>query len=81
MIRPEAIDLLEAPVAGANVFPATVEVVTYLGSTSELIVRLTNSETVIVTKPASTAAPSHWTAGQRVFVRIDPASAVGIAPM
>jgi putative spermidine/putrescine transport system ATP-binding protein len=81
MIRPEAIELLDAPAAGANVFPATVEVVTYLGSTSELILRLTDSETVIVTKPASAVAPHHWTPGQRVFVRVDPASAVGIAPM
>jgi putative spermidine/putrescine transport system ATP-binding protein len=81
MIRPEAIELLDAPTPGANVFPATVEVVTYLGSTSELIVRLTSSETVIVTKPASAAAPYHWTPGRKLFIRVDPASAVGIAPM
>ena len=81
MIRPEAIELLDASAPGANVFPATVEVVTYLGSTSELILRLTSSETVIVTKPASAAAPQHWAPGQRIFIRVDPASAVGIAPM
>ena len=82
MIRPEAIELLDAPAAGVNVFPATVEVVTYLGSTSELILRLTSSETVIVTKPASAAAAlQHWTPGQSLFIRVDPASAVGIAPM
>ena len=80
MIRPEAIELLDAPAKGANVFPATVEVVTYLGSTSELILRLTSSETVIVTKPACAAAPQHWTPGQSLFIRVDPASAVGIAP-
>ena len=71
----------DAPAKGANVFPATIEVVTYLGSTSELILRLTSSETVIVTKPASAAAPQHWTPGQSLFIRVDPASAVGIAPM
>ena len=81
MIRPEAIELLDAPAAGVNVFPATLEVVTYLGSISELILRLTSSETVIVTKPASAAAPQHWTPGQKLFIRVDPASAVGIAPM
>ena len=81
MIRPEAIELLDAPAAGVNVFPATVEVVTYLGSTSELILRLTSSETVIVTKSASAAAPQHWTPGQSLFIRVDPASAVGIARM
>ncbi|HWZ71324.1 MAG TPA: TOBE domain-containing protein, partial [Casimicrobiaceae bacterium] len=81
MIRPEAIELLDAPAAGVNVFPATVEVVTYLGSTSELILRLTRSETVIATKPASAATPQHWTPGQSLFIRVDPASAVGIAPM
>jgi putative spermidine/putrescine transport system ATP-binding protein len=81
MIRPEAIELLDAPAAGANVFPATVEVVTYLGSTSELILRLTSSETIIVTKPASAAAPHHWTPGQHLYIRVDPASAVGIAPV
>jgi ABC-type Fe3+/spermidine/putrescine transport system ATPase subunit len=81
MIRPEAIELLDAAAAGANVFPATVEVVTYLGSTSELILRLTDCETVIVTKHASSVAPHHWMPGQHVFVRVDPASAVGMAPM
>jgi len=81
MIRPEAIELLDAPAAGVNVFPATVEVVTYLGSTSELILRLTRSETVIATKPASAATPQHWTPGQSLFIRVDPASAVGIAPI
>jgi ABC-type Fe3+/spermidine/putrescine transport system ATPase subunit len=81
MIRPEAIELLDAPAAGANVFPATVEVVTYLGSTSELTLRLNGSETVIVTKPATAAAPQHWTPGQSLFIRVDPASAVGIASM
>jgi len=81
MIRPEAIELLDAPAPGTNVFPATVEVVTYLGSTSELILRLTISETVIVTKPASTAAPRNWAAGQNAYIRIDPLSVVGIAPI
>src|SRR3984893_14322908 len=81
MIRPEAIELLDAPAKGANVFPATIEVVTYLGSTSELILRLTDSETVIVTKPASAVAPHHWTPSTRVFVLVNPASAVGIAPI
>jgi putative spermidine/putrescine transport system ATP-binding protein len=81
MIRPEAIELLDAPAPGANVFPATVEVVTYLGSTSELILRLTSSETVIVTKPASAAAPRGWALGQNLYIRVDPASAVGIAPI
>jgi putative spermidine/putrescine transport system ATP-binding protein len=81
MIRPEAIELLDAPAPGANVFPATVEVVTYLGSASELILRLTSSETVIVTKPASAAEPRHWAPGQNLYIRVDPASAVGIAPM
>jgi putative spermidine/putrescine transport system ATP-binding protein len=81
MIRPEAIELLDAPTPGANVFPATVEVVTYLGSTSELILRLTSSETVIVTKPASAAAPRNWAPGQNVYIRVDPSSAVGIAPV
>ncbi len=80
MIRPEAVELLDAPAPGANVFPATVEVVTYLGSTSELILRLTDSETIMVTKPASTAAPRAWAPGQKLYVRVDPACAVGIAP-
>jgi len=81
MIRPEAIELLDVPAPGPNVFPATVEVVTYLGSTSELILRLTSSETVMVTKPASAAAPRSWAQGQHVYIRVDPACAVGIAPI
>jgi putative spermidine/putrescine transport system ATP-binding protein len=80
MIRPEAIELLDAPAPGANVFPATVEVVTYLGSTSELTLRLAGSESIIVTKPASATAPHNWAPGQHLYVRIDPSSAVGIAP-
>jgi iron(III) transport system ATP-binding protein len=80
MIRPEAIELLDAPAPGTNVFPVTVEVVTYLGSTSELNLRLTSSETIIVTKPASAAAPHRWAAGQKLYIHIDPASAVAIAP-
>jgi putative spermidine/putrescine transport system ATP-binding protein len=80
MIRPEAIELLDAPVAGANVFPATVEVVTYLGSTSELTLRLAANETITVTKPSSSAVPRNWAPGQHLYVRIDPSSAVAIAP-
>ena len=81
MIRPEAIEVLEAAASGPNVLPATIEVVTYLGSTSELIVRLTGNETLIVTMSSnqSVAAPREWTAGQRLCIRIDPVSAVGIA--
>ncbi len=108
MIRPEAIELLDTPMAGdlvaatmpgallnaaalgdliaapvpgakANVFPAVVEVVTYLGSTSELVLRLNSRDTVMVTQPASAAEPHRWTVGQHVHVRIDPASAVGVA--
>ena len=78
MIRPETIEVLDPSVAGPNVFPATLEVVTYLGSASELTVRLTASETLIVTQPSSPAAPRNWTAGQSLAVRIDPESAVGI---
>jgi putative spermidine/putrescine transport system ATP-binding protein len=80
MIRPEAVEILDMPTSGVNVFPATVEVVTYLGSISELVLRLTSGETVIVTKPASAAAPHNWAPGQQVYIRVDPASVVGIAP-
>ena len=80
MVRPEAVEILDRPTSGLNVFPATVEVVTYLGSISELVLRLTKSETVIATEPAGAAAPRHWTPGQQVTIRVDPASAVGIAP-
>jgi hypothetical protein len=34
-----------------------------------------------VTKPANAAAPQHWTPGQHLYIRVDPASAVGIAPV
>jgi ABC-type Fe3+/spermidine/putrescine transport system ATPase subunit len=82
MIRPESISVLEATASGPNVLPATVEVVTYLGSTSELILRLTSEETVMVSQPSGPGAdaPRHFTAGQRLCIRIDPASAVGIVP-
>jgi putative spermidine/putrescine transport system ATP-binding protein len=79
MIRPEAIEILDRPTSGVNVFPATVEVVTYLGSVSELVLRLTQSETMLVTKPADAAVPRQWAVGQQVHIRVDPASAVGIA--
>jgi putative spermidine/putrescine transport system ATP-binding protein len=81
MIRPEAIDVLDAPDAGDNVFPASVEVVTYLGSTSELTLRLASNETLMVTMPSSRSASAsrEWMSGQRLHVRVDPAFAVGIA--
>ncbi len=78
MIRPEAIEVLDASTTGENVFPATLEVVTYLGSASELTVRLAQSETLIVTQPSSPSAPRRWTAGPGLAIRIDPESAVGI---
>jgi ABC-type Fe3+/spermidine/putrescine transport system ATPase subunit len=82
MIRPEAIEVLSAPTTGPNVLEATVQVVTYLGSTSELVLRLASEETVLVSRPSSTndAAPREFAAGQRLSIRIDPASAVAIAP-
>ena len=81
MIRPEAIEVLEAPASGPNVLDATVQVVTYLGSTSELVLRLESEETVTVSRPSSTNSPSprEFAAGQRLSIRIDPASAIAIA--
>ncbi|HTS21000.1 MAG TPA: ABC transporter ATP-binding protein [Casimicrobiaceae bacterium] len=82
MIRPEAIELLDAPSSGQNVLRGTVEVVTYLGSTSELIVRLASNDIVTVTKASSpgSGSPRSFAAGQSLLMRIDPASAVGIVP-
>jgi len=81
MIRPEAIELLDAAASGPNILPAKVEVVTYLGSASELILRLTSEETVLVSQPVvSGVASRSYTAGQNLCIRIDPASAIGIVP-
>jgi putative spermidine/putrescine transport system ATP-binding protein len=81
MIRPEAIEVLEALASGPNVLDATVQVVTYLGSTSELVLRLASEETVMVSLSSSTnaASPREFAAGQRLSLRIDPASAIAIA--
>jgi len=78
MIRPETIEVLDPSATGTNVFPAILEVVTYLGSASELAVRLAEGDTLLVTQPSSPAAARRWTAGQRLSIRIDPESAVGI---
>ena len=82
MIRPEAIEVLDAGASGPNVLEATVQVVTYLGSTSELVLRLASDETVLVSRPSAQteASPREFAAGQRLSIRIDPASAVAIAP-
>jgi putative spermidine/putrescine transport system ATP-binding protein len=83
MIRPEAIEVLDAPAAaGPNVLAATVQVVTYLGAMSELILRLPSDETVIVTQPSNGNgdAPRSFAAGQSLSIRIDPRSAIGIVP-
>jgi spermidine/putrescine ABC transporter ATP-binding subunit len=78
MIRPEAIEVVDASASGPNVLPATVEVVTYLGSTSELTLRLEGNETVLVTQPSNNDSQRSYRVGQSLCVRIDPASAVGI---
>jgi putative spermidine/putrescine transport system ATP-binding protein len=81
MIRPESIDVLEAPGLGDNVFAADVEVVTYLGPTSELTLRLASNETVMATMPSGRADTrvERWSRGQHVHVHIDPGSAVVVA--
>ena len=78
MIRPETIAVLAAGATGRNVFPATIEVVTYLGATSEFTVRLAGGEALVVTTPSSTATPRNWTAGEPLSIRIDPECAIGI---
>ena len=82
MIRPEAIEVLDAQATGPNVLPATIEMITYLGSASELTLRLTGDETVMVTQPSSPDVRTQrkLAAGQSLCIRIDPASAVGIVP-
>jgi len=80
MIRPEAIDVFDAPTPGDNVFPASIEVVTYLGSMSELTLRLASNETLLAALPSErSGAGRNWTPGHRLHIRVDPASAVGIA--
>jgi putative spermidine/putrescine transport system ATP-binding protein len=82
MIRPEAIEILDGPASGPNVLTGTVEVVTYLGSTSEVVVRLAEDETIMISQPSGQAADvaRNFATGQRLSIRIHPASAVGIVP-
>jgi putative spermidine/putrescine transport system ATP-binding protein len=53
-IRPEKAALVEEGGAGPNRFPGTVAFVTYLGSATEVRVRLASGEEVTVTRPNTT---------------------------
>jgi putative spermidine/putrescine transport system ATP-binding protein len=81
MIRPESIHVLDTPDGGDNVFPAAIEVVTYLGPMSELTLRLPSNETLLATMPSGRGDThvEEWSPGQHVHIHIDPGSAVGIA--
>jgi ABC-type Fe3+/spermidine/putrescine transport system ATPase subunit len=81
MIRPEAIELGGRLLDGPNVFEADVQEAVYLGAASEIVVRLASGDTLLVTAPAIGAAQSDvpYAVGQRVWARIDPAAAIGIA--
>jgi len=81
MIRPESIDVVDATIAGDNVFAVAIEVVTYLGSMSELTLRLPTNETLLATLPSgrSEVHSGAWQPGQQLHIRVDPASAVAIA--
>ena len=82
MVRPEAIELVADATltSGVNVFPASVEVVTYLGSMSELTLRLASGDMITITQPAGSGAPATPIPAQHLRGRIDPSSAVAMAP-
>jgi ABC-type Fe3+/spermidine/putrescine transport system ATPase subunit len=81
MIRPEAIELGGHLFDGPNVFEADVQEAVYLGAASEITVRLKSGDTLLATAPAVGSAQSDvpYAVGQRVWVRIEPAAAIGIA--
>jgi putative spermidine/putrescine transport system ATP-binding protein len=57
-LRPERLDLAEAPVPGAdNCVPGTVEFVSYLGGILEYYVRVTPSDRLVVQSTNRLAAP------------------------
>ena len=77
MIRPEAVALSREPGPGPNVFPATIGIATFLGAAQDLDLRLDGGETLAALLPTRSGLPD-WSAGERVFVTIDPSAATGI---
>ncbi len=77
MIRPEAVEVSAEPLPGPNAFPATVEAAAFLGASWELELAFGGGERLVATVPAARGGGG-WTAGERVFARVDPASVVGI---
>ena len=78
MIRPEAVEVAAEPRPGPNQFPATVDAAAFLGASWDLELALDGGERLMATVPAARAGTEDWSSGRRVFVRVDPAAAVGI---
>ncbi len=77
MIRPEAVALARERGPGPNVFPATIEVATFLGAAQDLDLRLDSGDAVSAILPTRSGLPD-WSTGERVFVTVDPSAAIGI---
>jgi spermidine/putrescine transport system ATP-binding protein len=71
VLRPERIQLLPQQQPGANHVPGTVERLVYLGSTTQVIVRLAPGATVQAMVPNTGAVPD-WEQGTPVTVHLPP---------
>jgi ABC-type Fe3+/spermidine/putrescine transport system ATPase subunit len=79
LVRPENVSMERAGGTGANCFPATVEVATFLGSSFETTLRLANGDLLAAVAPGSRATgATDWCAGDSVTARIDPEAASGL---
>ncbi len=79
VIRPECVEVQENGLTGANRIPGTVDRVVFLGSTTQLMVRLPQGEVMqsLVTNTAGTDSPA---AGQSVTLHLPPESLRLLAP-
>jgi hypothetical protein len=81
MIRPEMIDVRRTASDEVNVIPGRIDAATFLGSSYELNLILEGGEPLAVQLPAVLAGGDSWSAGQDVFIAIDPDTAIGIREM
>lgn len=79
MVRPEMVELTTATMGpAAGLLPATVRNSTFLGASYDIELQLDGGDALTVVLPAKAASAGDVAVGSRVFIRIDPADAVGI---
>ena len=79
VIRPECVEVQEPGLTGANRIPGTVDRLVFLGSTTQLMVRLPHGD-VLQSLVTNTGRDDHLASGQPVTVHLPPESLRVLAP-